>query len=415
MFMDAIPASTPEYDPFSPAVMNNPLPFYKELRRDHPVLYLPKYDAFFFSRFDDIMEMLSLVDNSLLQSEGPLPKPAALLVHNTEAPPIPATDPFPMAQRLGLPVYGEVRRAHVRPMMPRGVTGLTEFVRDTANAQLDLLLPRKRFNLIKDFAGIVSASVITRLMGMPIELAGKVLEIVNSGTRTDPELGGFDSGAVARQAIEFYLPFIEARFSAGADGSVPMVDGMIQYRFEGRALTPTQVAQQLVCAFIGGTETVPKITGHGLMELAARPDQLAAVRADLTANGPKAVEEMIRFCAPAQWFMRTAQLPVTIAGQAIRPGQRLFMLLGSALRDEREFDAPDEFRWDRAIPRVLSFGHGMHFCIGVHLARMEIQVMLDTVLRRIPDFNIAMFDMGAAVRHPSSFQWGWNDLVVELR
>ncbi len=412
--MNATPARTTDYDPFSPAVMNNPLPFYKELRRDHPVLYLPKYDAFFFSRFDDIMEMLSLVDNSLLQSEGPLPKPAALLVHNTEAPPIPPTSPFPMAQRLGMPVYGEVRRAHVRPMMPRGVAGLTEFVRETANNLLDNLLPQKRFNLIKDFAGIVSSSVIAKLMGMPIELAGTILDIVNSGTRTDPELGGFDSAAVAKQAIQFYLPYIEARFAAGADGSVPMVDGMINYRFEGRGLTPVEVAQQLVCAFIGGTETVPKITGHGLMELAARPDQLNAVCADLASNVPKAVEEMIRFCAPAQWFMRTAQQPVTIAAQSIRPGQRLFMLLGSALRDEREFQAPDEFHWDRSIPRVLSFGNGIHFCIGVHLARMEIQVMVETVLRRIPDFNIAMFDMDAAVRHPSSFQWGWNDLVIEL-
>jgi cytochrome P450 len=409
-----MPASTLEYDPFAPAVMNDPLPFYKVLRRDYPVLYSPKYDAFFFSRFDDIMEMLSLVDNSLLQSEGSLPKPATLVVHNTQALPIPATDPFPLSQRLGMPIHGEVRRAHVRPMMPRGVAGLTEFVRTTANARLDALLPQKRFNLIKDFAGIVSASVITRLMGMPVELAGQVLDIINSGTRTDPELGGFDSGAVAKQAIEFYLPYVEARFAAGADGSVPMVDGMIQYRIEGRALTPPQVAQQLVCAFIGGTETVPKITGHGLMELASQPEQLNAVRADLATNVPKAVEEMIRFCAPAQWFMRTAQAPVTIAGQSIQPGQRLFMLLGSALRDEREFQSPDEFHWDRSIPRVLSFGHGMHFCIGVHLARMEIQVMVDTVLRRIPNFNINMFDMDAAVRHPSSFQWGWNDLVVDL-
>jgi cytochrome P450 len=256
--------------------------------------------------------------------------------------------------------------------------------------------------------------VLMKLLGMPSDLAGPALDIINSGTRTDPDTGGFDSGAVARQAIAFYLPYVEKRFAEMPDGNVPMVDGMIAYRIDGRALTPMEVATQLVCAFIGGIETVPKITAHGLMELAARPDQLAAVRADLDANVPKVVEEMIRYCAPAQWFMRTAQKPVTVAGQAINPGQRAFVMIASGLRDEREFDEPDEFRWDRPIPRVLSFGAGMHFCIGVHLARMEINVMVDTFLRRVPNFENAMFDMAAAIRHPSSFQWGWNDLPIAV-
>lgn len=412
--MSASPISAIDYDPFSPAVMSNPLPYYKALRRDCPVFYSEIYDAYFFSRFDDIMEMLGHVDNSLMQSEGSLPKPAALRQHNSAAPPIPPTDPFPISQRLGMPVHGEVRRAHVKPMMPRHVVALTQFVRDLCNERLDTLLAAQKFDLTKEYGGIISASVIMHLMGMPLELAGQALDIVNSGTRTDPELGGFDSGAVAMQGIQWYLPYVQARFDAGADGSVPMVDGLINWRFEGRALTPLEVAQNLICAFIGGTETVPKIAAHGLMELAARPAQLQAVCADLEKNVPKVVEEMLRFCAPAQWFMRTVHRPITIAGQHIKPGQRAFFMVASALRDEREFENPDEFQWDREIPRVLSFGHGMHFCIGVHLARMELQVLVDTFLRRVPDFRVEMFDMERAVRHPSSFQWGWNSLPVTI-
>lgn len=412
--MGAEPLRVQDYDPFSPAVMRDPLPFYKKLRRDQPVLYSEKYDGFFFSRFEDVLELLSHVDNSFLQSEGSLPTPVALAAHNAEAPPPAAVEPMPISMRLGLPVHGEVRRAHVKPMMPRGVAGLTEWVRDLANQQLNLMLPQGRFNLTKDYGGIVSSSVLMKLMGMPLELAEQSLDIINSGTRTDPEMGGFDSGAVAKEAIAFYLPFVQARFDAGADGSVPMVDGMINWRWDGRALTPTEVAVQLVCAFIGGIETVPKITAHGLMELAARPEQLDAVRADLETNVPKVVEEMIRYCAPAQWFMRTANKPITVAGQEIRPGQRAFAMIASASRDEREFDNPDEFRWNRNIPRVLSFGHGMHFCIGVHLARMELRVMVDAFLRRVPGFNVGMFDMDEAVRHPSSFQWGWNALPITV-
>ncbi|PXA85478.1 cytochrome P450 [Nostoc sp. 3335mG] len=407
--MGAEPVRAQDYDPFKPAVMQDPLPFYRELRRDQPVLYLPEYDGYFFSRFDDILELLKHIDNSFLQSEGSLPTPAAVRAHNAEPPARPTTTPFPISQSLGMPVHGQVRRAHIKPMLNKGVAELRQFVRDLANERLDLLLPRGRFNLTADFGGIVSSSVIMHLMGMPLDLARECLDIVNSGTRTDPELGGFDSRATAMKAIQFYLPWVEKRFEEGADGSVPMVDGLINWRFEGRALTPPEVAQNLVCAFIGGIETTPKITAHGLMELNDRPGQMAAVRADLAANVPKVTEEMIRYCAPAQWFMRTAHKPVTVAGQEIRPGQRAFAMIASGLRDEREFDAPDEFRWNRPIPRVLSFGYGMHVCIGVHLARMEIQVMVDAFLRRVQRYR---FDMDAAVRHPSSFQWGWNELPV---
>jgi cytochrome P450 len=282
---------------------------------------------------------------------------------------------------------------------------------ELANARLDELIPKQRFNLTREYGGIISATVMMRLMGMPVELAEPSLDIINSGTRTDPEHGGFDSAAVARQAIRSYLPYVQDRFDDGADGSVPMVDGLIHYRYKGRALTVQEVAQQLVCAFIGGIETVPKIVAHGLMELAARSDQLVAVRTDLETNTPKVVEEMIRYCAPAQWFMRTAQRRVIVAGQTIEPGQRAFYLVASALRDEREFDNPNEFRWDRQIRRTLAFGHGVHFCTGVHVARMEIKAMVQTFLRRVRRFN---FDMQAAQRPLSSFQWGWNILPVVI-
>ena len=164
--------------------------------------------------------------------------------------------------------------------------------------------------------------------------------------------------------------------------------------------------------FIGGTETVPKIVAHGLWELVARPDQLAAVRADLEANVPVAREEMIRYCAPAQWFARTLRKPFTIHDTTIEPGQRIITLLASAARDEREYADPDEFVWNRPIERLLAFGRGQHFCLGVHLARLEIAIMVTEWLKRVPDFRV---DADAASRPPSSFQWGWSSVPVEVQ
>lgn len=401
------------YDPFSPEVMNNPLPFYKILRRGHPVYYIEKYDGYFISRFEDCLDLLLHVDNSLLQSEGSLPMPAILATKNTGAPALPAADPLVLSQRYGLPTHGEVRRAHSKPLTPAAAGRLQEFVCQRANERLDLLLPRGRFNLTHDYGGIVSASVILHLMGMPLELAEEALDMINAGTKTDPAAGGLNTGAVALKVREYFLPYVEARAKAGADGSVPMIDGLFQYRYNGRPLTTDEVATQLVCAFLGGIESVPKVVAHGLMELSDRPEQLAAVRANLDASASLrgTAEEMIRFCAPAQWFMRTVHTAVTVAGQTLQPGQRVFLLLASASRDEREFDNPDEFRWDRPIRRTLAFGHGMHFCIGIHIARMEVQMLVKTFLQRVPTFS---FDKAAAVRPPSSFQWGWNHLPVVI-
>jgi cytochrome P450 len=101
-----------------------------------------------------------------------------------------------------------------------------------------------------------------------------------------------------------------------------------------------------------------------------------------------------------------------IAGQEIKPGQRVIYLAQSAARDEREFEAPNEFIWNRPIPRSLAFGRGQHFCIGVHVARLEGAILLEEFLRRVADYEI---DEAAAVRLPSSFQWGYNLLPVIIK
>jgi cytochrome P450 len=409
--VNAISSSEFSYDPFSPAAMQDPLSFYKILRRDHPVYALPQYDSFAFSRFGDVHELLSHVDNSFLQSEGSLPTPEALRVKNSGAPALPADDPLPISVRFGLPLHGDIRRAHFEPLAPRNVHKLEALVRKNANERLDALLPQGRFDLTQEYGGIVAARTIMHLMGMPEELADRCLKLVNGAAVADQEHGGVDTGAGARACVQTYLPYVKARMEAGADGSVPMVDGMINYRYNGRALTPGEVATQLVCAFIGGIESVPKVAAHGLMELANHPDQLAAVRANLKANVPTAVEEMVRYCAPAQWFVRTAHKPIVVAGQKIEPGQRAFALIASANRDEREFENPDAFVWNRPIRRTLAFGYGMHICIGAYLARMEVGILVKTFLERVPHFS---FDMAAASRPPSSFQWGWSRLPVVI-
>ncbi|WP_326566395.1 cytochrome P450 [Mycobacterium sp. 3-98] len=399
------------YDPFDAAVMANPLPYYRILRDHHPVYYMPQWDTFALSRFEDIWKVLEVNNGTFVASEGTLPAASVLAQHNSGPVDDPPLHPLPFHAMFDADLYGEIRRTHSRPFRPRSVTDLEGRIRELANERLDLLLPRGAFDLTQDYGGVVVAAVVCELLGIPTDLAPQVLAAVNAGSLAQPGVG-VDTGQARPNYFEFLLPAVARRRADRSGPPLDVVDGLLGYHLpDGSALDDMEVATQMLCIFIGGTETVPKIVAHGLWELSRRTDQLAAVRADPERNVPVAREEMIRYCAPAQWFARTARKPFDIHGQTINPGQRVITLLASASRDEREYPEPDEFIWDRPIRRSLAFGRGQHFCIGYHLARLEIDVLLAEWLRRVPDYAIQTH---AATRLPSSFQWGWNNIPVEV-
>ena len=399
------------YDPFDPAVMADPLPYYRVLRDEHPVYFVEKWDTYALSRFSDIWQVLEINDGTFVASEGTLPAAAVLADHNDGPVPDPPLHPMPFHANFDAPIYDGVRRCTSGQFRPRSVTKLTERIRALANERLDELLPRGTFDLTQDYGGIVAASVVCELLGLPVELAPEVLATVNAGSLAEPG-SGVEVANARPGYLEYLVPIVAGRRDGGSDGDFPIADNLLAYRLpDGTAFSDMEAAVQMLGVFIGGTETVPKIVAHGLWELGRRPDQMAAVRVDVDTNVPRAREEMIRYCAPAQWFARTLRKPFTIHDTTMNPGQRIITLLASANRDEREYADPDEFVWDRPIERLLAFGRGQHFCLGVHLARLEIAIMVSEWLKRVPEYRI----LGeAASRPPSSFQWGWNNIPVEV-
>jgi cytochrome P450 len=399
------------YDPFDPAVMADPLTYYRVLREHYPVYYLAQWDTFALSRFADIWDVLAVTDGTFVASEGTLP-PASTLGHHNDGPVAdPPWHPLPFHAVFDAPIYDGVRQAHSKSFRPRAAAQLETRIRELVNEQLDQLLPRGTFDLTQDYGGIVAASVVCEFLGIPVDLASEVLASVNAGSLAEPG-SGVDTAQSRPNYLDYLIPSVKRRRANTSDGQLPVVDGLLGYQLpDDSALDDVEVATQMLCVFIGGTETVPKIVAHGLWELLRHPDQLAAVRGDPKANVPVAREEMIRYCAPAQWFARTARKPFTIHGTTIEPGQRIITLLASANRDEREYLQPDEFIWNRPIQRMLAFGRGQHFCLGYHVARLEIAIMIEEWLRRVPDFRIIE---ESAFRPPSSFQWGWSSLPVEV-
>jgi cytochrome P450 len=400
------------YDPFSPEVMANPLPYYRVLRDEYPVYYVERYDLFAVSRFQDIYDLLSDAGDAFLSTEGSLPAPAQLMQHNEGPVPEPPTDPMSMHTAYSSEVHGAIRQAHGKPLRPRPVARMEEGIRSLVRDTLAELLPLGCFDAVQDFAGFVSAAVACTLFRLPIGEAPTIQEAVNSATRTDPVSGGVDMSVIKAKMTELCRPVIEQRRAEGADGSFPLVDGLLGFRLgDGRALTDDEIALQFVGLMVGAAETLPKIFGHGLMELDKHPGQQRAVRADIDTNTSVALEEMLRFCGPAQWFARTVRKPTEVAGVPVRPGQRVIALIQSGNRDPREFDEPEEFRWNRRIERTLAFGRGPHTCIGIHLARLEGRILLEEWLEAVPGYEI---DYEHSVRRPSSFQWGWTSVPVLL-
>ncbi len=399
------------YHPFDPTVMADPRPYYRTLRDQHPVYYIEDLDTYALSRFDDVWAVLEINDGTFVASEGTLPAAAVLARRNDGPVADPPLHPLPFHANFDAPLYDDVRRCTAGQFRPRSANLFEGRIRELANQRLDALLPLGHFDLTQDYGGIVAASIVCELVGLPADLAADVLSTVNAGSLAQP--GSGVEVANARPGYLEYLTPVVQRVRAGAhDGPLPIVENLLAYRLpDGSALTDTEVATQMLGVFIGGTETVPKIVAHGLWELSRHPDQLAAVRADPAANVPVAREEIIRYCAPAQWFARTLRRPFTIHGTTMSPGQRIISLLASANRDEREYPDPEAFSWDRPIPRSLAFGRGQHFCLGYHLARLEIAVLISEWLRRVPDYRI---DEAGAQRPPSSFQWGWNSVPVEV-
>jgi cytochrome P450 len=398
------------YDPFDPAVMADPLPYYRMLRDEHPVYYIDRWDTYALSRFSDIWQVLEINDGTFVPSEGTLPAATVLEKRNDGPVADPPLHPMPFHANFDAPIYDSVRRCTSGPFRPKPVSALADRIRTLANERLDELLPRGTFDLTQEYGGIVAASVVCELLDLPVDLAPDVLATVNAGSLAQPG-SGVEVANARPGYLEYLIPIVQRHRTDPSPGTI--ADNLIGYRLpDGTAFTDIEAATQMLGVFIGGTETVPKIVAHGLWELGRRPDQCAAVRADPDANVPIAREEMIRYCAPAQWFARTVRKPFTIHGTTIQPGQRLITLVASANRDEREYADPDDFVWNRKIERLLAFGRGQHFCLGVHLARLEIAIMVTEWLKRVDDWQI---DTAAASRPPSSFQWGWNSVPVEVQ
>ena len=398
-----------DYDPFSPESMADPYPAYRALREAGPVHPLPQYDAVALPRFEEVWAVLQDMDSFSIV-EGPVFVREALLK--------PANLEGRRSVNLGIsfsmwdpPVHSRIRQVMSPPFRPRFVARLEQGIRELARERLDELVPAGRFDVARDYAAPVVVRVACDVLGFPAEEGSALVSIVNrSARREEGRAGQTADGAAAQAELGAFAVARVAERRSRPGGEPRVVDELLAAEIDGRRLDDVQIAIQLTSLLVGGTETMPKIVAGGVRELAAAPEQRAALAAD-PGRAAAAFEEMVRHQGVLQSIGRTAKQPVEVGGMTLRAGQRVFLLLQSANRDEREFAEPDRFDIDRAAPRHVGFGYGQHHCIGVHVARLEGRVLLEELLARVPEYEVVEADVE---RPPSEFQIGYTALPIRF-
>jgi cytochrome P450 len=366
-----------DYDPFAEAVRRDPHPHYRRLRDEAPAYYLPKYDAWALSRFQDIWDA-SFDSESYSTARGTTP--AQVLTKDQ-----PVT---PMLNTMDPPAHTKLRSAIRECFLPKHLRKLEPGVRAMFEGLVDAVFERRRCDVVQDLGAQLSVRVACIAIGIPLEDADRLNRMVTRFFHHDPGTGGMtaDGLSALQELTDYCLDAIRARRRDPQPGPEAL-NALASFAYEGRRFTDEEAASHVTMLVIGGSETFPKTLATGVLRLAEQPDQRARLAAD-PSGIPAAYDEIVRYDMPTQFLCRTLTRDVALHGQVMREGQGVMFLYPSANRDEREFANPDVFDVTRRPPRILSFGAGTHACLGTHVARLEGRITLETLLRRMPDYAV---------------------------
>ncbi|RTL67773.1 MAG: cytochrome P450 [Pseudonocardiaceae bacterium] len=284
------------------------------------------------------------------------------------------------------PDHGPMRRLLTTTFSPRAVEKLAGRVEEVTAALLDEALDLGEFDFVKVIASRLPLLVFAPMLGVPVEDADLLLRWTNESSSEDPEYSaGPETAAKARGELFAYFGELTAQRRACPRDDV--VSTLVQSEFRGAPITQDWLNPYYMVLTVAGNETTRTLL-TGSVDALARHDLWPRLRAGDDALRRSAIEEMVRWTSPVVHMRRTALTDVELHGATVRTGEKVVLWFGAANRDERVFDAPDEFRLDRTPNRHLGFGVGPHFCLGAHLARMETRVFYEQVLARGIDIDV---------------------------
>lgn len=372
---------------------DDPHPHYRWMREHAPVYWDPSAELFGVARHADV-QFVSKHPELFCSGQSSRP----------DAPAIPSMI------NLDDPLHMQRRNLVNRGFTPRRVKEHEPRIREICRQLIDGVRERERFDFVHDVAAPLPLLMIGDLLGVRDEDYGDLLrwsDDLIAGTRRDaPE----DVAQRSAQAFQEYAAYHhEIVADRRANPRDDLVSVLVHAEVDGRRLEPDALLHETLLILIGGDETTRHVISGGMEALIRHPGERARLAADPSAI-PRAVEEMLRWVSPIANMNRTATCDTELAGRSVRKGDRLLLLYPSANRDAEVFERADVFDADRDPNPHLAFGgFGAHFCLGASLARLELRVMFEELLREPP---LALENDAPLPRTPSNFIPGIRSMPV---
>jgi len=395
------------YDPFSQEFQADPFTVYRWMRDEAPVYYNEKWNWWALSRWDDVRD--AALDPDTFQSYEGIDLDAT------------ATDQGGpgFIPNIDNPRHDELRGVVQPPMLPRRIAKYEESIRTVVRSLVDAFRDRGEVDIVQELGWPMPNEVFFDLLGLPSareegrEDLQRWIHELKHREYGNPDLTPVSRAATAGINAYFIKLLNDRRANPRQDFVTHLVTSQINgVPFADEVITPeSEIMGMMRVLFLGGVESTAGLTGSIFKLLAEHPDQRALLMADPSLI-PAAVEEAVRWSSPLQHAGRTTSREVTLHGVTIPKGGRVVLVYGSANRDERQFDDPDDFLIDRGTFRHLGFGEGIHGCLGAPLARLEVKIALEEALPVLGEYEIA----GEAKRYMTTpNMYVWNNLPLSFQ
>ena len=357
------------------STLENPYPLYTALREADPYYRDEVSGQFLISRFEDVDEILR--DWKRFSNE-----------RITE-------QPFEPERDLSIlfrdpPDHTRLRGLVSKAFTPRRIAAMEEHIRETAHALLDEVADQDQFDLMANLASLLPTVVIAEQIGVPTEdrddfkrWSDDFIAVVDD--EVNPEEIQRRSDEAAKNLYEYFVEQVRQRRQEPTDD---LISRLVAARDDEDQLSEHEMVSTLSLLLIAGNETTTNLIGNGLKALLEHPEQLEHLRQhpELMEN---AVEELLRFDSPVQLDPRATTEQVEVGDKLIEPGQLVLLLIGGANRDPEQFSDPDALDITREDVGNISFGRGMHFCLGAPLARLEGRIAFECLLERFERIELA--------------------------
>jgi cytochrome P450 len=372
-------------NPKEPEFYKNPYPLYDLIREQVPVFFWEDYQMWCFAAHADVNAILR--DRRFGRQITHLDRKIKLPKVSPELQPLKDVDKYSMLE-MEPPAHTRLRGLVHKAFMARQIEQMRPRIERLCHELIDRMIARGPGDLLDIYAVPIPVIIIAEMLGVPTEMADQLLDWSHAIVKTYQIGHTEEESALALQAaIDFTDYLKELVVERRSNPKDDLITRLIEVRDAGEKLTEKELISNCILLLNAGHEATVNLTGNGVYALLSNPEQLADLKSD-PAIIPTAIEELFRFDTPLHYFERWVLEDLEIAGQKFPFGSKIAVLLGAANRDPAVFPEPNRLLLRRANNLHVSFGGGIHYCLGAPLARLELNISIPLLFERLPNLSL---------------------------